>query len=262
MDLISFTGSTRTGREIAEVGGKRLARVCLELGGKNPLVVCADANLSEAAHWATLSAFSNAGQRCASASRIIVFASVYEQFRTEFCRLTANLRVGSSPLDDLGPVINAQQLHNILSAIDQVKADGVNCLIGGKRLPRTGYYLAPTILEGVNPQHPISQTEIFGPVTCLYRVADLAEAITLANATPYGLTGAIHTASIHRAQEFVAGYRAGVVSINGPTYGAEPHLPFGGLKNSGNGWREPGTQVLDTYSEWKTVYLKHDPAMV
>ena len=262
IDLVSFTGSTAVVKYIAEIAGKRLARVCLELGGKNPLVVCDDANIDEAVRWTVLSSFSNAGQRCASASRVIVFKSVYEEFRSALLKKTEELLLGTSDTDDLGPVINQGQLDNLVQSVDEAIANGAVCLTGGKRINRPGYYMSPTILENIGPNDPISNKELFGPVLCLYAVNEFEEALDLANNTPYGLTGAIHTSSIHRIQEFTNRYRAGVVSINGPTYGSEPHMPFGGLKNSGNGWREPGTQALDAYSEWKTVYIKHNPDLV
>jgi aldehyde dehydrogenase (NAD+) len=120
--------------------------------------------------------------------------------------------------------------------------------------------MQPTVLENVSPEDEISQHELFGPVTCLYRARDFEDAVGLANGTAFGLTGAIHSISTHRIEEFIVRYRAGLVSINGPTYGAGPHMPFGGVKNSGNGFREPGTEALDVYCEWKTVVVNHDPA--
>jgi aldehyde dehydrogenase (NAD+) len=119
--------------------------------------------------------------------------------------------------------------------------------------------MAPTVLEGASASDAVSQHELFGPVTCLYRVRDFDEAVRLANGTTYGLTGAIHTASHHRAQAFVARYHGGLVSVNGATFGAGPHMPFGGVKNSGNGFREPGTESLDVYTELKTVVINHNP---
>jgi aldehyde dehydrogenase (NAD+) len=119
--------------------------------------------------------------------------------------------------------------------------------------------MQPTVLERVAPQDEISQRELFGPVTCLYRASGFEDAVRLANGTQYGLTGAIHTTSVHRAQEFIARYQGGLVSVNGATYGAGPHMPFGGVKNSGNGFREPGTEALDVYTELKTVVINHDP---
>ena len=123
-----------------------------------------------------------------------------------------------------------------------------------------GYYMQPTVLENVAPGDEVSQHELFGPVTCLYRVSGFDEAVRLANGTHYGLTGAIHTTSLHRAQEFIARYQGGLVSINGATFGAGPHMPFGGVKNSGNGFREPGTEALDVYTELKTVVINHNRA--
>lgn len=262
--LVSFTGSVPVGRWIQRTAGERLAKVCLELGGKNPLVVCDDADLDAAAQAALLSAFSNAGQRCASGSRILVFDAVYDDFRARFLERTRSLRVGPSDDDDLGPVINERQLASILKAIEHAtRTDGVTLALGGTRLTdpahADGFYVAPTVLENARPDAGISRDEVFGPVTCLYRVADFDDAIRMANDTRFGLTAAIHTASIHRAEVFRERVRSGVVSINGPTYGSEPHLPFGGLKDSGNGFREAGTEVLDVYSDWKTVYVKHDP---
>src|SRR5581483_1976077 len=132
----------------------------------------------------------------------------------------------------------------------------------GRRAPAdAGYYLAPTIVEGVGADAEISRTELFGPITTLHRVRDFDEALAVANASPYGLTAAVWTASVHRAQEFVRRVVAGGVQVNGPTYGFEPHVPFGGQRDSGTGWREPGTEALDVYSDWKTVYVTHDPAL-
>lgn len=263
ISLVSFTGSVPVGRYINKVAGERLARVCLELGGKNPLVVCEDADLEKATDAAVFSAFSNAGQRCASGSRIIIFENVYDKFKKMIVTKTKKLKLGVSDSDDFGPVINEVQLLKMLLAISKTINQGAKLLTGGKRLTDTkhknGNYLAPTIFENVDADWEISKSELFGPITCLYKVKNLDQAISLANNSPFGLTAAIHTKSIHRAEVFKNRIQAGVVSINGPTYGSEPHMPFGGVKNSGTGWREPGTEALDVYSEWKTVYVKHFP---
>jgi alpha-ketoglutaric semialdehyde dehydrogenase len=265
--LVSFTGSVPVGRWIQRTAGERLAKVCLELGGKNPLVVCDDADLDQAVDAAVLSAFSNAGQRCASGSRLVIFDGVYEDFRGRFLNRTGSLRLGPGDDDDLGPVINERQLNSILGAIERAtQEDGVTVACGGMRLidpaHASGYYVAPTVLENARADAGISRDEVFGPVTCLYRVRDFDDAIRMANDTRFGLTSAIHTRSIHRAEVFRERVRSGVVSINGPTYGSEPHMPFGGLNDSGNGFREAGTEALDVYSDWKTVYVKHDPDQV
>jgi aldehyde dehydrogenase (NAD+) len=260
--LISFTGSCAVGRYIQRTAGARLAKICLELGGKNPLIVCDDADLGRAAEAATLSAFSNAGQRCAAGSRIIVFQRVYDQFRDQLVERAKKLRVGPTDVDDYGPVINARQLENMLAAVRRAVQRGARLLTGGERVGPRGYYLAPTLLESVSPEDEISRAELFGPIACLYRVKDFHEAVALANDTPFGLTGAIHTRNVHRAMTFLQQLRSGVASINGPTYGSEPHMPFGGLRDSGNGFREAGTEVLDVYSDWKTVYINFDPSGV
>ncbi|MFL5403221.1 MAG: aldehyde dehydrogenase family protein [Gemmatimonadales bacterium] len=264
VDVISFTGSTSVGRWIQQTAGSRLAKVCLELGGKNPLVVCDDADLELAANWVILSAFSNAGQRCASGSRIIVFERIYEKFRDLLVERTKRLRVGCDDDDDFGPVINEQQLESMLQAVATARRGGIKVLVGGHRLTGPGYdgfFMAPTLLEGMHDD-PVSQTELFGPISSLYRVPDFESALALANDSPYGLTAAIHTADVHRAMTFINRIRSGVAVVNGGTYGSEPHLPFGGLRASGNGWREAGTEALDVYSDWKTVYINHVPAAV
>jgi acyl-CoA reductase-like NAD-dependent aldehyde dehydrogenase len=246
VDLVSFTGSAETGRWIAERGGRRLAKVVLELGGKNALVVCDDADLDRAVEWSLASAFSNAGQRCAAASRIVVFDSVYDEFRERF--------VEGARSYETGPVISEAGLERILAALEDA-----NAVAGGERLDRPGWWLAPTVVEDVPADAKLSSTELFGPVAILYRVRDLEEAIALVNDSPYGLTSAIHTASLHRALRFADEVEAGVVVVNGGTHGSEPHMGFGGVKQSGTGWREAGIEALDVYTEWKYVNLIADP---
>jgi len=251
------------GRRIAATAGERLAKVSLELGGKNPLVVCDDADLENAAKWVLLSAFSNSGQRCASASRIIVFDAIYNEFRDMIVERAKKLKVGPEDDDDFGPVINEDQLRNMVQCVEQALQRGANVLTGGRRLVdpehRPGFYMAPTIIENVKSDDEISKTELFGPIACLYRVKDFGEALALANDSPYGLTACIHTRSLDRAMEFTRKVQAGVAVVNAGTYGSEPHMPFGGVKQSGTGWREPGTEALDVYSDLKDVYISIDP---
>jgi aldehyde dehydrogenase (NAD+) len=264
--VVSFTGSCEVGRWIAETAGKRLAKVCLELGGKNPLIVCDDADLANAVTWTIGSAFSNAGQRCAAGSRIIVFDAVYDTFKAMLVDATKKMKVGTGDTDDYGPVINEEQMRNMLASVARAKQSGAALLTGGERLSGgqygDGYFVAPTIIEHVGPNDEITRSELFGPITCLYRVKDFDEAVTLANDSPFGLTAAIHTQNIHRAMTFIGRIQAGVAVVNGGTYGSEPHMPFGGLRQSGNGWREAGTQALDVYSDLKTVYINHNPERV
>lgn len=266
VDLVSFTGSTAVGRQIARVAGQRLAKVSLELGGKNPFVVCDDADLEDAVKWVVLSAFSNAGQRCSSASRIIVFDAVYERFRDMLVERAKKLKVGLGDDCDLGPVINEKQLKRMLSAVEEARQRGATILVGGCRMTgpehRDGFYMAPTLIENVGPRDEISTTELFGPIACLYGARDFSEALALANDSPYGLTACIHTRSLHRAVQFCQKVQAGVAVVNAGTYGSEPHMPFGGLKQSGNGSREPGTEALDVYSDLKDVYIAVDPGQL
>lgn len=263
--VISFTGSTAVGKLIAVAAGKRLAKVSLELGGKNPLVVCDDADLENAAKWVLLSAFSNAGQRCASGSRIVIFDAVYEQFKRMLVERAEQLRVGPTDEDDFGPVINQTQLDCMLDSIQRAKEAGATVITGGSRLSDPahsgGYYLAPTLIEA-DPHDEVSNSELFGPIACLYRVQNFDEALALANDSPYGLTACIHTRNLHRALEFTRQVQTGVAVVNAGTYGSEPHMPFGGVKQSGNGTREPGTEALDIYSNLKDVYITINPADV
>lgn len=254
---VSFTGSTGVGTWIAETAGRRLARVSLELGGKNPFIVCADADLDHAVQWASLSAFSNAGQRCASGSRLIVEAPVYDAFRERLVARAQALRLGVSEGCDLGPLINTRQQAQVLLAIERARNEGGRVLCGGgaPTAPEltSGCYVEPTIIEGLPMSADLNCREIFGPVTTLTRVADLDEALQVANASDYGLTAAIHTRDVNRALTFAQRVRAGLVNVNLGTFGSEPHMPFGGVGSSGNGTREPGLEALDVYSELKTM---------
>jgi aldehyde dehydrogenase (NAD+) len=252
VDLVSFTGSARTGRAINEAAARRLAKTCLELGGKNALVVCDDADLDNAVRWVLASAFSNAGQRCASASRVVVLDAVYDEFRERLVAAAATI--------EAQPVISRDSLERILDAVAEAREEGATVLTGGERLDRPGWFVGPTIVEGAPREAPISRTELFGPVTVLFRAASLDDALALVNDSPYGLTAAVHTASVHRALHFAERVQAGVVVVNAGTHGSEPHMGFGGVKDSGTGWREAGIESLDVYSDSKVVNLVVDPA--
>jgi alpha-ketoglutaric semialdehyde dehydrogenase len=261
---VSFTGSTAVGRWIAEACGRSLKKVSLELGGKNAFVVCDDADLDAAAKWLCLSAFSNAGQRCAAGSRAIVFDAVYDLFVEKLLAAAERLKVGPEDGDDFGPVINERQLNHIVDAIERARQGGARVLTGGARLSGErhagGWYLGPTVIEEADPRSETSRTELFGPVVSLYRARDFADALAMANDSSYGLTACIHTRSIDRATHFAQRVRTGVAVVNAGTYGSEPHMPFGGLGQSGNGSREPGTEALEVYSELKDIYLTVEPS--
>ncbi|HWL70939.1 MAG TPA: aldehyde dehydrogenase family protein [Geminicoccus sp.] len=264
VDVVSFTGSTRVGRRLAELAGARLKKISLELGGKNPFVVMDDADLDKAVRWAVLSAFSNAGQRCAAGSRIILHAPIYDAFAQKFVAATRALRLGNGDGDDLGPVINARQLANMQAAVDRARERGARVLAGGARADApelaAGFFMMPTILEGVAAEDELTHSELFGPITCLYRADGFEHALELANGTAYGLTACIHTRSFDRAFLFCERVRAGVAVINAGTHGSEAHMPFGGRGLSGNGTREPGTEALDIYSELKNIAVNIDPS--
>jgi len=254
VDLVSFTGSAGTGRRIAEAGGRRLAKTVMELGGKNALVVCDDAELDRAVEWVLASAFSNAGQRCAAASRVVVMDAVYDDFRARLLRATGELA-------EIGPVISEASMERILGAVEAARAAGATVLAGGTRVGDRGWHVAPTVVEGVAPEAPLSCEELFGPVATLYRVGSFDEAVALVNDSPYGLTAAIHTASLHRALRFAERAETGVVVVNAGTHGSEPHMGFGGVKQSGTGWKEAGLEALDVYSETRYVNLVADPGL-
>ena len=242
----------RRGASVNEAAARRLAKVCLELGGKNALVVCDDADLDNAVRWALASAFSNAGQRCAAASRIIVFDARLRRVPRAVRRGRAGARAATR--DQRGGARAAARGDS------RLVGDGA----GRRRRVSTGPagFSPPTILEGVAPDAEISCTELFGPVAILYRAAGFEEAVALVNDSPYGLTAAIHTASVHRAMRFAELARAGVVVVNGGTHGSEPHMGFGGVKRSGTGWKEAGVEALDVYSDVVYVNVVTDPAKV
>ncbi|HEB55260.1 MAG TPA: aldehyde dehydrogenase [Gammaproteobacteria bacterium] len=263
--VISFTGSTSVGRWIAETAGRRLARVSLELGGKNPFVVCDDADIDHAVEWASRSAFSNAGQRCASGSRIIVFESIRDEFVEKLVKKANSLKLGIAKDCDIGPVISQKQQEIIFDAIDKAQKSGGEILCGGAGMPesrKSGWYVKPTLISELPTDSDLFDCEIFGPVATVQGVKDLQEALSLANRSRYGLTAAIHTRSIDRAVWFSQKVKAGMVNVNIGTYGSEPHMPFGGFGDSGNGTREPGVEALDVYSELKNIsFLAREQAI-
>lgn len=263
--LISATVSIPTGIQLhkAAVRPYGLARVAIESGGKNAMVICDDADFERATTCAVQSAFGNAGQMCAAASRIVILEDAYGACRGMIREKSEALRVGSEDDDFVPPLINERRLNEILDAVEAAKKRGATVLTGGYRLTDSkhagGYYMAPTVLEDVSPDDDISQTELFGPVTCLYRAKDLTEAIRIANTSSFGLTASCHTSNMHRAEKFIEEIETGVVRINGPTYGVEPqHIPFGGMKGSGNGARMQGMDALAVYAEKKFVSMDYD----
>jgi aldehyde dehydrogenase (NAD+) len=260
VEVISFTGSSATGREISEEAGKLLKRLSLELGGKNGVVVLADADLDLAADGILWSAFGTTGQRCTACSRVIVEQSVVEPLLQRLEAKARKLRLGPGLAEttDIGPLINAGAADKVASYVDIGRGEG-ELVLGGSRVSDRdfahGNFFQPTIFSGVRPMDRIGQEEIFGPVTSVIPVADYTEAMTALNQTRYGLSSSIFTQDVNVAFRAMRDFQTGIVYVNAGTTGAEVHLPFGGWKETGNGHREAGHAALDTYTEWKSIYV-------
>ena len=262
--LISFTGSTSTGRLVASACAERNAICSLEMGGKNVIMVMDDADIDLAIEGAVWGAFGTSGQRCTAASRVVVHKKVYKKFSQQLVERAKTLRVGNgaSPKTDMGPVINSDAVEKIMGYIDiGQNEDGATLACGGKRLTRGdyahGYFIEPTVFTDVAPDMRIAQEEIFGPVTSVIPTSSLDEAVEIANGVRYGLSAAIYTRDVNRAFHAMNEMYTGIFYVNASTIGAEVHLPFGGTKATGNGHREAGTQVLDIFSEWKSIYVDY-----
>ena len=258
--VISFTGNSATGKHIAERAARRLKRVSLELGGKNGIVVLADADLDLATDGILWSAFGTTGQRCTAASRVIVERPVVEPLLERLETRARKLRLGSGldPQVDVGPLINAAAVDKVAGYIDIGRREG-ELVTGGARATgnglSNGHFFEPTIFAGVAPMDRIGQEEIFGPVLSVIPVADYNEALLAANQTRYGLSASVFTRDVNAAFRAMGDFETGIVYINAGTTGAEVHLPFGGWKETGNGHREAGHVALDTYTEWKSIYV-------
>jgi alpha-ketoglutaric semialdehyde dehydrogenase len=263
VQLVSFTGSAAVGREIASVCGQNLKRVSLELGGKNAQVVMEDADLDLAAEGALWGAFGTTGQRCTATSRLIVHRQVAKRLTDMLVERARLLKIGNG-LDesiDVGPLINQQAREKVLRYIDIGKQEGARLLIGGliyeKDSCANGYFFEPTIFDQVAPKMRIAQEEIFGPVLSVIEINSFEEAIEVLNGTAYGLSSSLYTQDVARAFRAMRDIEAGITYINGPTIGAEVHLPFGGVKDTGNGHREAGTTAYDIFTEWKSIYVDY-----
>ncbi|OGQ68657.1 MAG: aldehyde dehydrogenase [Deltaproteobacteria bacterium RIFCSPLOWO2_12_55_13] len=261
--LIYFTGSTAVGREIAAVCGQSLKRVSLEMGGKNGQIVMEDADLKLALEGALWGAFGTTGQRCTATSRLILHRQIKKELTDMLVERAEKIKIGDG-LDEsveMGPLINEAAREKVHGYVQIGKEEGARLLTGGtvyeegKR--RQGYFYRPTLFDRVTPDMRIAQEEIFGPVLSVIEVQSFEQAIEVLNGTPYGLSSSIYTRDVGRAFRALRDIEAGITYINGPTIGAEVHLPFGGVKETGNGHREAGTTVYDIFSEWKSVYIDY-----
>jgi alpha-ketoglutaric semialdehyde dehydrogenase len=263
VDLVSFTGSTFVGKKISEIASKTLKRVSLELGGKNAQIVMDDANLDLALEGVLWGAFGTTGQRCTATSRLIIHEQVYDKFVGMVVDHAKKLRVGDGLKEkvDVGPCINKKQRESVDEYVKIATGEGAKVLCGGKYAQGEGlaggWFYEPTVLGGVTPTMRVAKEEIFGPVLSVIKVKSLAEAIEVSNNTTYGLSSSIYTQNINNAYMAIRDIKAGITYINSPTIGAEAHMPFGGVKETGNGHREGGWTVYEFFSEWKTVYVDY-----
>jgi aldehyde dehydrogenase (NAD+) len=260
---ISLTGSSAVGRIVGTTAAKSFKRCSLELGGKNPMIVLDDANLDLAIEGGLWGGFGTTGQRCTATSRIIVQKGIYLEFVERYVDRAKRLKVGNG-LDetvDMGPAINESQLKTDLSYVDIGKDEGARLKCGGNILDKGvyqyGFFMEPTVFADVDPKMRIAQEEIFGPVVSIIPCDGLEDAIEIANGVQYGLSSALYTKDVNKAFVAMRDLDAGITYINAPTIGAEVHLPFGGVKATGNGHREGGVGAIDFYSEWKSVYVDY-----
>jgi acyl-CoA reductase-like NAD-dependent aldehyde dehydrogenase len=254
---ISFTGSVATGHDVRDEATRLGKRVQLELGGHNPLIVLADADLDRAAEAAYAGAFWSAGQKCTATRRIYVQDAVYDAFKETLLARIDRGKVGdpTDPEVEVGPIVNEQQFDGILEAIERGRREGGEVVAGGGRAHDEAYLIPPTVFEGVADDAFLSCEEVFGPVTSLYRFGDLDEAMRRANAVEFGLSAAIFTSNLAAATRFQSEAQAGLIHVNSQTAGAEVHVPFGGIKNSGFGPHEQGRASLEFYTDVVTVYV-------
>jgi len=261
--VISFTGSTETGLQLAEKCARLGKRLSLEMGGKNAAIVMPDADVGLAADALIWSAFGTSGQRCTACSRIIVHQAAKPELTERLVERARRLRLGDGlrPETEVGPVVSDSQLDRVQRYVEIGRQEGARLLVGGERAREgalaRGYFYAPTIFDRVRPEMRIAQEEIFGPVTDLIEAGSFDEAVTFLNDSRYGLSASIFTRDINAAMRAIENIDTGIVYVNHGTIGAEVHLPFGGTKETGNGHREGGLQVLDAFSEWKSVYIDY-----
>jgi alpha-ketoglutaric semialdehyde dehydrogenase len=263
IQLISFTGSSEVGANIAASCGGSHKRCALEMGGKNAQIVMDDANLDLALEGALWGAFATAGQRCTATSRLLLHKRIYKTFVQRLVKAAKEIRLGD-PLDpktQVGPMVNDAQRERVYGYVQLGIEEGAELLTGGKpaihRGMMRGFFFEPTVFGDCSPEMRICQEEIFGPVLSAIPFDNFDQAVEILNGTKYGLSSSLYTNDVARAFRAMRDFDAGITYINGPTIGAEVHLPFGGVKQTGNGHREAGETVLDIFSEWKSVYIDY-----
>lgn len=261
--LVSFTGSSAVGSQVGAMCGSTFKKCGLEMGGKNAQIVMEDADLDLALEGALWGAFGTTGQRCTATSRLIVHQRVFKTFTDRLVARTRRLRVGNGldPAAEVGPLVSHAQRERVHRYVQQgIHKDKARLLTGGRILEKgafgQGFFYAPTLFQGT-PTMTIAREEIFGPVAVLIKVGSFDEAMATLNDSDYGLSGSIYTRDVNRVMRAIRDMQTGITYINAPTIGAEVHLPFGGIKHTGNGHREAGQAALDIFSEWKAVYIDY-----
>ena len=265
VNMISLTGSTEVGRHVAEICGRDLRRCALELGGKNAVIVLEDADLNLAVESVAWGGFGTAGQRCTATSRVIVHKAVEREFTERLVAAAEKLKIGNGldPQIDMGPLVNKGRVKAVHEYTQVGRQEGAKLLIGGDALSdeehRRGAFYSPTIFSDVRPTMRIAREEVFGPFISILPVASYEEAVQVANATEYGLSTSIFTNDLRTTFRAMRDIEAGLVYFNAPTTGAEIHMPFGGMKASGNGHRELGTHAVQEFSETKSIFMSYPP---
>lgn len=267
--VIGFTGSTQVGNEIASRAGAMNKKVSLEMGGKNAQIVMPDADLDLALEGVVWGAFGTTGQRCTATSRLILHEAIYDEFINKLITRAGKLKIGPGLVEgtEMGPVINEKQLRRVEEYVRIGRhEDGATCILGGDRDGENaetahGWFFKPTIFIDVTRDMRIAREEIFGPVLSVLKARDLSDAIDILNDTPYGLSSSLYTSNVNDAFRAIRDIEAGITYINVPTIGAEAHMPFGGVKGTGNGHREGGWTVFDIFTEWKTVYIDYSGSL-
>jgi aldehyde dehydrogenase (NAD+) len=263
VSLVSFTGSTEIGRAVSEACAPEFKHCQLEMGGKNIILVMDDANLDLAVDGCIWGGFGTTGQRCTATSRIAVHKKVYKEFVDRYAERAKALRVGDGldPATDMGPCVNESQLHTVMEYVQIGLNEGARLAAGGHRLENgayaKGWFHEPTVFVDCDPKLRLMQEEIFGPVVSVTPCNDLDHALEIANNVAYGLSASIYTRDVNKAFRAMRDIHTGIVYVNAPTIGAETHMPFGGVKQTGNGHREAAVACLDFYSEWKTLYIDY-----
>ena len=265
INMISLTGSTEVGRRVAEICGRDLRRCALELGGKNAVIVLEDADLNLAVESVAWGAFGTTGQRCTATSRVIVHTSVQREFADRLVAAAEKLRIGNG-LDaqiDMGPLVNKGRVKAVHEYTQVGQQEGAKLLTGGSPLNGDGHsngaFYKPTIFDNVQPHMRIAREEVFGPFVSILPIGSYEEAVQVANATEYGLSTSIFTSDLRTTFRAIRDIESGLIYFNAPTTGSEIHLPFGGMKASGNGHRELGTSAVEEFSETKSIFISYPP---